>query len=98
MLDRRKREVEANMNILEEADKTIGERQDQYGNAEKSFAKIAGMWEEYLGVAIDENDVAMMMILLKVARQSNQHKRDNLVDICGYAALAGELYNTAKEG
>ena len=35
--------------------------------------------------------VAMMMILLKVARDvSGESKRDNLIDIAGYAACAEE--------
>lgn len=39
----------------------------------------------------NERDVAMMMILLKVARDvSGESKRDNLVDIAGYAACAAE--------
>lgn len=40
---------------------------------------------------IDSHDVAMMMILLKVARTNGKKKRDNYVDICGYAALAEKL-------
>lgn len=76
------------------------DRQDQYGNAEDSFSKIADYWTVFLkgslndGCAITADDVAMMMILLKIARSdSNPMHLDNYVDICGYAALAGEMNN-----
>ena len=32
--------------------------------------------------------MALMMVLLKVYREINSHKRDNLVDACGYLEIA----------
>jgi hypothetical protein len=75
--------------ILDEANKIIhSDRAASYGPVEDSFERIAKYWEDYLGIAIDREDVAMMMILLKVARNQHSFKRDNLIDIAGYAALA----------
>ena len=79
--------------ILDKA-KTIinGERQGTYGNAEDNFANIAAFWSTYLDTAIGSTDVANMMILMKVARNaSGVYKDDNFIDICGYAALGGEI-------
>lgn len=79
--------------ILDKA-KTIinGERQGTYGNAEDNFASIAAFWGTYLNTPIDSTDVANMMILMKVARNaSGVYKDDNHIDICGYAALGGEI-------
>lgn len=79
--------------ILDKA-KTIinGERQGTYGNAEDSFSVIAQMWTAYLGRDLTSEDVANMMILMKVARNSSGvYKDDNWIDICGYAALGGEI-------
>ena len=79
--------------ILDKA-KTIinGERQGTYGEAEDSFSIIAQMWTAYLGKEIKSEDVANMMILMKVARNlSGVYKDDNWIDICGYAALGGEI-------
>lgn len=79
--------------ILDKA-KTIinGERQGIYGEAEDSFSVIAQMWAAYLGKEIKSEDVANMMILMKVARNSSGvYKDDNWIDICGYAALGGEI-------
>lgn len=78
--------------VLAEAGKVInGERQDAYGNPEDSFAGIAVLWGWYLGRALSPADVAMMMALLKFAREKNQRKRDNIVDACGYLALYEDI-------
>ena len=87
----------------------LGDRQQDYGEAEDNFRTIAEFWETYLraacvtpgaDVCINPEDVAAMMILLKVARISSGHaKEDNWVDISGYAACGGELdceINTQK--
>lgn len=79
--------------ILDTA-KTIinGERQGTYGKAESSFSVIGALWTAYLGMGISATDVANMMILMKVARNaSGVYKEDNWIDICGYAALGGEI-------
>lgn len=79
--------------ILDTAKAIInGERQGTYGNAEDNFASIAAFWSTYLNVPIDSTDVTNMMILMKVARNSSGvYKDDNYIDICGYAALGGEI-------
>jgi len=84
---------------LDEAKKTIcGERQDVYGSPEDSFAIIAQYWSTYLAARqtdldapLDSKDVAHMMVLFKMARvQGQAPKRDNYVDLCGYAAIAAD--------
>jgi len=82
------------MNILEEAHSIIyGDREKTYGHPSKNLKTIATMWNAYLdarvgGGGISAKDVAGLMMLVKVARFANDPShRDNLVDICGYAAL-----------
>lgn len=78
--------------VLREAEKVInGERQDMYGNPEDSFADIALLWGWYLRMPIAPEEVAMMMTLLKVARERNQCKRDNIVDACGYLGIYSSI-------
>ena len=69
------------------------ERQDSYGKPEDNFAIIAGLWSGYLGgVLLKAEDVAVMMILLKIARtRTGKFKPDNYIDIAGYAACAAEV-------
>lgn len=85
--------------ILKQADSIVnGERQKQYGRAENSFAMIAELWSGYLDVCLSARDVALMMILLKVAREKRgQGKADNWIDIAGYAACGGEISTMAEE-
>lgn len=74
-----------------------GARQECYGDAEDNFKTIATLWESYLNatgcdVVINSKDVAMMMILLKVARAAAPETHlDNYIDISGYAACAYEI-------
>ena len=86
------------MSVLKEANAIIyGDREKTYGHPSKNLRTIATMWNSYLvacgamqedGGLIDEKDVAALMMLVKVARFANDPThRDNLVDICGYAAL-----------
>lgn len=79
--------------ICEEALRTINsERQDQYGAPEMTFHKIAGMWAAYLGFPVSGADVANMMVLLKVARENGgKSKKDNYVDMLGYAMLGASM-------
>lgn len=78
--------------ILEEALRiTDGGRDLQYGKPERCFEEIAALWSYYLDHPVSPQQVAIMMVLLKVVRQKAKHKDDNLVDMAGYAALAAEL-------
>ena len=81
--------------ILQKAAEAIsGERDKHYGSPEDNFCRIAVLWTDYLGEQVSPTDVAMMMILLKVARTMNDATHeDNYIDIAGYAACAGELGN-----
>ena len=78
--------------ILEKARQCVcGDRDMQYGSPEESFKRIADYWSVYLGNTVSAKDVAIMMILFKVAREENKDKADNWIDIAGYAACGGEL-------
>lgn len=79
--------------LFEEVLKTVmGPRQDTYGSPHESFQQIADLWEAYLRRraegTIGPQDVANMMILMKVGRSATGGKHhDSTVDIIGYAAL-----------
>jgi hypothetical protein len=81
--------------ILDEAKgPTNGSRQADYGHPRDDFARTALMWNGILaaklrdGAAITATDVPLCLIAVKLARQAHRHKRDNLVDIAGYARTA----------
>ncbi len=81
--------------VLDEAKRiTGGERHQDYGHPSDDFARTATLWNGILaaklrdGAVVTPMDVPLCMIAVKLARQSNRHKRDNLVDIAGYARTA----------
>lgn len=80
--------------MLEEAADIIsGQRDAQYGGPEDNFGRIAKIWSVILGIEVSREDVAMMMVGLKVARFANKSgfQGDTWVDIAGYAACGYEV-------
>jgi hypothetical protein len=78
-----------------------GDRDKQYGGPEENFERISKIWSIILGVSITREDVAMMMVGLKVARYANKSgfQPDTWIDIAGYAGCGyevGLLENTAE--
>lgn len=71
----------------------VGDREQDYGSPENNFARIADLWNAYIGGDfISPVDVAAMLALLKIARIRSGHaKADNWVDLAGYAACGGEI-------
>lgn len=84
--------------VLKEAKKCIcGQREQDYGQPENNFSDIARLWTVYKGVYFSKKDVAIMMCLLKIARIKNGGgSGDSFVDLCGYAAIGGELNDQNK--
>ena len=80
--------------VLDEAKRIVtGDRENSYGGPEESFGKIARLWSAYLGEDIGPQDVAVMMVLLKVARLTGSEylSMDSWIDIAGYAACGAEI-------
>lgn len=74
------------MNVLEEAQKIVdGPRAQEYGSVRSSFIRIATLWSAIIGVEVTPSMVGLCMIASKLSRERNLKKRDNLVDIAGYA-------------
>ncbi len=72
--------------VTEEAGSLVfGDRNRDYGHPYDDFSKTAAFWSTYKGVEFTPEDVALMMVLLKLSRQMFRPKRDNMVDVCGYA-------------
>ena len=78
--------------VLVEAERLInGDRNASYGPPNQDFKRTADMWTALLqykllaGAKLRPQDVAWMMIALKLSRAQHTNKRDNAVDIAGYA-------------
>lgn len=80
------------MGILEEAGKLVdGDRNDAYGHPKVKYAVLADLWSSIIGVRVTPEQVVLCMLATKLGRESLKHKRDNLVDIAGYAKILGIL-------
>ena len=81
---------------LREAARIIsGERDRQYGKPEDNFKRIAKIWSVTLGIPVSNEDVAMAMVAVKVARYASKsgYQPDTWIDIAGYAACGYEVGN-----
>ena len=77
------------MDILKEAARVVdGPRQESYGHPLRNHARTAALWSAYLGVTITPRQVCMLNSLQKISRDANRAKRDNLVDLAGWARNA----------
>lgn len=82
--------------ILDRAKSIItGNRQTTNGKPERSFYKIAQRWSLTLGTTVTAQQVALMMVDLKMVRAlegvTTEGHDDHFVDMAGYVALAAEL-------
>lgn len=76
---------------------TSQDRNKSYGDPENNFHNIAVYWSQHLSastgieITVTPNDVASMMMLMKLARLStNPTHYDSVLDIAGYAACAAD--------
>ena len=84
-------------NVLEQAADIIYNKREErsYGDFSDCMEKTAQMASLMIGKTIEPVDVYKIMIAMKMAREENSHKDDNLIDAIGY--IAG-LYDYHKEG
>lgn len=73
--------------ILVEAEAIVKQREPDYGSASEGFGRTAAMWSAYLGITITAKECAAMFAINKLSREKGKHKRDNLVDLAGYAEV-----------
>ena len=84
---------EAPVNILQEAQALVyGARNADYGHPADDFAAVAKAFNAYIkkkyniACLLESTDVPIFQMIVKIMREANKPKRDNLVDIAGYAA------------
>ena len=79
--------------ILQEAQRLVyGPRQDSYGHPFDDFSRTAAIVTAILGNKLKDGEqvvaeeVGLIQMAVKISRQVNHPKRDNMVDAAGYAA------------
>lgn len=82
--------------ILKEAIELLnGDRAKDYGDLVDNFENIqtiANIMLKKDKIALKLEHIAIVMIAVKISREGNKHKRDNLVDAVNYI----QIYNTLK--
>ena len=76
---------------LKDINKIYTDREKQYGSPCESFVEIAKLWSVVMGIEVTPKQVALCMIQLKVYREVNSHKRDNILDVMVYCIALEEL-------
>lgn len=89
------------MSYIQQAiDVVTGDRQDAYGNPKADFEGIALIWSGILNQKLQQpiraEEVALMMIGLKLRREAHKHKDDNIIDMHGYG-ICLEWMTTGKK-
>ena len=79
--------------FLSEASRLVGvDREKDYGDKVDNHNNIARLWSAYLDVKVEAHDVAIMMVLLKIARTKlGKVSKDTYIDMAAYSAIAGEI-------
>lgn len=81
---------------------TTGDRSAAYGRAEEVFEEYAMAWTAVLraklrpGCYVSAADVAIMMTMLKLLRETRVPKRDNVVDGHGYMSILSRIRGWVK--
>ena len=89
---------EGEKSILSEAEEIVnGSRHSDYGDARESFGRVATIASVMTGKELSPEDCCSVMMAVKLVRESFKHKRDNLVDLCGYAHIMNELNENESE-
>ncbi len=94
------KKVKSRGTVLDEAKSLVfGDRGQDYGHPRKDFTRTAALWTALIEGQFEfqPEHVALFMVALKLSREVNGHKRDNLVDIAGYAQTC-EMVNEPDEG
>lgn len=87
------------MNILEKANEIVNLRKEEkermYGPFEEGMERAALIASGSIGKNITAKDMYMILVALKLSRQSYNHKEDNLLDAIAYLASLNN-YNEKK--
>lgn len=81
--------------LIEAFDLVFGDREKAYDHPKRNLEVTAKIWSGLLAYKLSSDitaeEVALMMVGLKLAREVYRPKRDNLVDAAGYIECAARV-------
>jgi hypothetical protein len=85
--------------ILQEAQRLVhGDRGQDYGHPIEDFTRTGRIMGAILGIPdVPPEKVALCMIAVKISREVNRDKRDNRVDMAGYAETLDMVRQRQRE-
>lgn len=88
--------------ILEEAAELVdGDRQTAYGHPYDDASRFIGafnsLFADHLSRPLELKHWALIQILIKLSREINMSKRDNMVDTAGYARTVEKITERQQE-
>ena len=85
-------------NVLEEANVLVNkDRNAYYGDPVDTYNKVGTIASVITGKHIEGKDIIKIFIATKLVRESYKHKRDNLVDVCGYSEILNRFEKVPDE-
>jgi hypothetical protein len=80
--------------ILTEAESIVnGDRDVQYGDPNEAFKEYSNILDATFGIKLTPAEICKVQIAVKLGRLKYKHKRDSVVDLCGYAEILNRLEN-----
>lgn len=77
--------VDTSESVCAEADRLVSTvRNQDYGHPLEDYTRTANIFNAVTGHKITALDAIKFMVCVKLSREQHKHKRDNLVDACGY--------------
>lgn len=78
--------------ILLEAEVIVnGDRNVQYGDPKDAFKIYSEILSRTFNIELSPIEICKVQMAIKLGRLRYQHKRDSLVDLCGYAEILNRL-------
>lgn len=82
---------------VQEAQRLVyGARGADYGHPLDDYTRTAALWSPILGIPVTAEQAILCMIQVKVSREVNRPKRDNRVDMAGYAECLDRVHDERK--
>lgn len=83
--------------LFKDVEAVLKQRGEDYGHFQDNFYDVARMWSTVADTVIMADKVLLCMVCLKLAREKNNPKYDNVIDMVGYLKLYSDMMHSEPE-